>query len=80
MSSSVNNESGQGPIEQGHKAHRIQHMPGEAVFFTDNQQQFLHIACTDGNHQTPARSQLIEQRLRHIGRRCGDDDAVRRLS
>ena len=38
-------------------------MTGEAIVFTDDQQQLLYIACTDRNHQTPTWSQLIEQCL-----------------
>jgi len=68
--------SGQGTIEQRHKTHRPQDVPGKALFFTDDQHQLLHLPCPHRNHQAPARRELIEQGLGDIGGDGSDDDAV----
>ena len=44
----------------------------------DQRAQQLLIALAQRNHHPPAFSQLIDQRLRHLLRRTGDDDLVER--
>src|SRR5215471_7441003 len=62
---------------QGHEAATVErthaHVPG-TVFTSELEDLLLRVA--DGNHDSPARRELFQQRRWDAGRGCGHDDGI----